>query len=191
MSFSEHFGFSFYDMTILVEKDKHERTRQHEGGHKYFGDEKGAKLTKKEFDPKGTSRVCYEPFPDLQHYYEVGVAGLLAEALAIQRASKPECMIDVARLPALAQQIYDTFKGEKPDPNSEVAMEPYVPMSCSYPSAIKSQLSVSDLSHPIKLGLALDRLVGAMTTVANRLNDVGEWEHFQRFVDREFPQYEE
>jgi hypothetical protein len=191
MTFNEHFGFSFYDMSILVDREKHERTRQHEGGHEWIGREKKAELVGKTFNPGGVSHVEFREFKDLQDYYEVGVAGLLAEALSMQRKVSQDCKIDLKRLPALANQIYEQLREEDPNPKNDHAIEPRVPMTCDFPSAVWGQVSVSDMTVPIKSKLEEGRILAALKTVATQFNEIGEWDTFQKFVDATYPKYEE
>lgn len=183
MDFGGYYDLNNFKGWITKEREVIERTRQHEGAHHWIGERREAEFVNAAVNPGGVSRVFLRQMKSLQIAYDIGVAGLLGEVIAIQRQTNPECDIDLDRLPVLARYIYMEFRERDPNPESNEFIEPVVPHTCDFPSTMWGQLSVADLVRPIEQGLEEGRLVRALTEVSRLFNDRGSWEEFQGFID--------
>ncbi|QDU05713.1 hypothetical protein V6x_54540 [Gimesia chilikensis] len=167
----------------LNEDESKLRHRTHEAAHHWIGVTKcGAELYLVNVQWQGISQVQLSGITSLEHHYEIGVAGLLAESKAVQNAFSEECKIDLERLPRLSEAIVLKLKDVPAVRDSNNYIEPYVPMTCDYPSAQSSQLSYDDLFRPMVEGLDHGMLLTALEKVSEIFNDESEWEAFMKFI---------
>jgi hypothetical protein len=101
-------------------------------------------------------------------YYEIGVAGLLAEAKAIIPGMGRSPRIDIRQMKELADWIHEKLYPHRDDDKYGIRVE--VPFESRFPSTMWGGLSVKDLWKPLHEAWDVGSLADSLTSVAKRFN---------------------
>ena len=104
---------SFRD--VLHAEEERERHLLHQVAHIWLGESFGATLTALNINQGGTSDVTLNGRLTLAQHYQVGVAGLLAEAQGIMTQSRRQPQLDVDRMAILAGRIFAEVSAHRGD----------------------------------------------------------------------------
>jgi hypothetical protein len=169
---------------IFLSKDEnYERHLNHECGHVWIGIEHNAQLVKFNLNPDQDSEVLMTGIGSMEVYYEIGVAGLLAEAKAIIPAIRRSPRIDIGQMRALAEWIHDEIFDHREDDKYGIRVD--VPFETRSPSTMWGGLSVKDIWKPLHEAWDVSRLADTLTSVATRFNSAANWGRFTDFVDQQ------
>ncbi len=185
MDFDETYQLLGFKAYVLLDEEESERNLLHECGHDWIGTMLGAESRGITLASRGAgvSVSSLRRIASLEHYYQIGVAGMLAEAKGIQHCASEGCILDIDRMKQLANALFEYLKAK--DPRKDEPLYPDVPMSCRFPSTMWAELSVSDLRVPIERTLNETLLLDALVITSRTFNDEAHWQDFLRHVEQE------
>ncbi len=170
---------SFRD--VLHAEEERERHLLHQVAHIWLGESFGATLTALNINQGGTSDVTLNGRLTLAQHYQVGVAGLLAEAQGIMTQSRRQPQLDVDRMAILAGRIFAEVSAHRGDHDYCFLVE--VPLSTQIPSRETAGCSVSDFTEPIQKGLDQGPILQALEHVAAIFNTPRRWAEYLMLVE--------
>jgi hypothetical protein len=160
----------------------------HQAGHEWIAMQfrVGPITANLNFDGQSSTRI--EGIRNIKESYQIGVAGMLAEAKGIYDCDYDNAPIDYERIRSMCSYIMDVFYNKSP--SEEFAHTIYVPLSfqrfarspLGQFESEHAQLSVSDLAEPIREGLNEEQLFKALLKVSDILNDGNNWVEFRDFA---------